>query len=289
MNTPILMTKLNKPQLPNIMISRESRLKDCDWADMILVSAQAGSGKSTIMSAWLSEQSKSYCWYSLDDWDNNLIQFFTYLIAGIKHIDMQVFKELKHLLSAFQTIGFEAFLKAVINQLHAIKSSYIIIFDDYHIIRNDLIHQVIKTILDHFPPFMQLVLITREDPPFPLAKMRLAKKLLEIRTSHLRFTHEEVKRYFLQQMHISLEEGQIQLIDTQIEGWVAGLQMLALSMDGLEDIDSFINTFSQNEYYVMDYLMEEVLERQTADIKDFLLKTSVLNFFQPISAMLYFN
>ena len=89
MNMPILMTKLNKPQIPDLVTSRESGLKDCDWADMILVSAQAGSGKSTIVSAWLSEQSKAYSWYSLDDWDNNLIQFFTYLIAGIKPIDMQ--------------------------------------------------------------------------------------------------------------------------------------------------------------------------------------------------------
>ena len=279
MNIPILMTKLNKPQIPDLMVSRESRLKDCDWADMILVSAQAGSGKSTIVSAWLSEQNKAYCWYSLDDWDNNLMQFLTYLIAGIKPIDMQASQELKHLLAAFQSIGFEAFLKALINQLHAIKSPYILIFDDYHVIRNDLIHQMIKTILDHFPPFMQLVLITREDPPFPLAKMRGAKKLLEIRISQLRFIEEEVKEYFLQQLHISLEEEQIQLINTRIEGWVAGLQMLALSMQGIDNITGFIDTFSKNQYYVMDYLMEEVLERQTPEIKDFLLKTSILDFF----------
>lgn len=279
MNIPILMTKLNKPKLPNIVTSKESLLKDSDWADMILVSAQAGSGKSTIVSAWLSEQSKTYCWYSLDDWDNDLIQFFRYLIFGLKSIDFQVSEELNHLLDAYQSIGYERFLKALINQLHAIKDSYILVFDDYHVIKNVQIHEVIKTILDHFPPFMQLVLITREDPPFALSRMRVAKKLLEIRISHLRFTHEEVKRYFLQQLHISLEEEQIQLIDTQIEGWVAGLQMLALSMNGVEDIAGFINAFSKNQYYIMDYLMEEVLERQTADVKEFLLKTSILNVF----------
>lgn len=279
MNIPILMTKLNKPKLPNIVTSKESLFKDSDWADMILVSAQAGSGKSTIVSAWLSEQSKTYCWYSLDDWDNDLIQFFRYLIFGLKSIDFQVSEELNHLLDAYQSIGYERFLKALINQLHAIKDSYILVFDDYHVIKNVQIHEVIKTILDHFPPFMQLVLITREDPPFALSRMRVAKKLLEIRISHLRFTHEEVKRYFLQQLHISLEEEQIQLIDTQIEGWVAGLQMLALSMNGVEDIAGFINAFSKNQYYIMDYLMEEVLERQTADVKEFLLKTSILNVF----------
>ncbi|NLC03036.1 MAG: hypothetical protein GX787_02000 [Tissierellia bacterium] len=279
MNIPILMTKLNKPEIPYLVISRESRLKDSDWANMILVSAQAGSGKSTIVSAWLSEQSKAYCWYSLDDWDNNLIQFFTYLIAGIKPIDLQVSQELKHLLAAFQSIGFEAFLKALINQLHAIKSPYILIFDDYHLIRNQLIHEVIKTILDHFPPFMQLVLITREDPPFPLAKMRADKKLLEIRISQLRFTEEEVKKYFLKQLNISLEEKHIRLIYLSIEGWIAGLQMLALSMQGIDDITGFIHSFSKNQHYVMDYLMEEVLERQPLEIKEFLLRTSILDFF----------
>lgn len=279
MDIPILMTKLNKPQIPELVTSRESLLKDCDWADMILVSAQAGSGKSTVVSAWLSEQSKVYCWYSLDDWDNNLMQFFTYLISGIKNIDIKAYEELKHLLEAFQTIGFESFLKALINQLHAIKSPYILIFDDYHVIRNDLIHQVIKTILDHFPPFMQLILITREDPPFPLAKMRAAKKLLELRINQLRFTQEEVKKYFLQHLNITLEEEQIKLIYSRIEGWAAGLQMLALSLQGIDDINGFINTFSKNQYYVMDYLMEEVLGRQTPEIKDFLLKTSILDFF----------
>lgn len=135
MNIPILMTKLNKPKLPNIVTSKESLLKDSDWADMILVSAQAGSGKSTIVSAWLSEQSKTYCWYSLDDWDNDLIQFFRYLIFGLKSIDFQVSEELNHLLDAYQSIGYERFLKALINQLHAIKDSYILVFDDYHVIK----------------------------------------------------------------------------------------------------------------------------------------------------------
>ncbi|HZK33574.1 MAG TPA: hypothetical protein VFC60_03645, partial [Tissierellaceae bacterium] len=279
MNIPILMTKLNKPQMPDLVTSRESRLKGFEQAEMILVSAQAGSGKSTTMSAWLSEQNRAYCWYSLDDWDNNLMQFFTYLIAGIKPIDMQVSQELNHILAAYQTIGFEAFLKALINQLHAIKFPYILIFDDYHVIKNIQIHEVIKTILAHFPPFMQLVLITREDPPFPLAKMKVAKKLLELRTSQLRFTEEEVKNYFLQQLNISLEKEQIQLIYTQTEGWIAGLQMLALSMQGIDNITGFIDTFSKNQYYVMDYLIEEVLERQTLEIKDFLLRTSILDFF----------
>lgn len=276
---PVLTTKLNKPQLPDLVISRESLLKDCDWARVILVSAQAGSGKSTVVSAWLSEQSKAYCWYALDDWDNDLMQFFAYLIAGIKSIDAQASEALKQLLDAFQSIGFDAFLRALINQLHAINSPYVLIFDDYHVIRNDLIHQVIRTMFDHFPPSMQLVLITREDPPFPLAKMRATKRLLELRISQLRFTEEEVKTYFLQQLHISLEEEQIHQLITRTEGWIAGLQMIALSLQGIDNVVGFIEDFSNSHYYIMDYLMEEVLECQTPEIKAFLLRTSILELF----------
>ena len=276
---PVLTTKLNKPQLPDRLISRESLLKDCDWARVILVSAQAGSGKSTVVSAWLSEQSKAYCWYALDDWDNDLMQFFAYLIAGIKSIDAQASEALKQLLDAFPSIGFDAFLRALINQLHAINSPYVLIFDDYHVIRNELIHQVIRTMFDHFPPLMQVVLITREDPPFPLAKMRATKRLFELRISQLRFTEEEVETYFSQQLHISLKEDQIQHLITRTEGWIAGLQMAALSMQGIDDVAGFIEAFSNSHYYIMDYLLEEVLERQTPEIKTFLLRTSILESF----------
>lgn len=276
---PILTTKLNKPQLPERVVSRESLLKDCDKARVILVSAQAGSGKSTVVSAWLSEQRSAYCWYTLDDWDNDLMQFLSYLTAGIKSIDAQAAEELKQLFDAYQSIGYDAFLRALINQLHTIPSPYIIVFDDYHVIRNDLIHQVIRTILDHFPPMLQLVLITREDPPFPLAKMRSTKRLLELRISQLRFTENEVKRFFSQQLHISLKEEQTQQLITRTEGWIAGLQMIMLSLQGIDDIDGFIEAFSNSQYYIMDYLMEEVLERQTPEIKAFLLKTSILDAF----------
>lgn len=276
---PVLKTKLSKPLLSDLVISRASLLKDCDWASVILVSAQAGSGKSTVVSAWLSEQSKAYCWYALDDWDNDLMQFFAYLLAGIKSIDSSVSEVLQQLLDAYQSIGFEAFLRALIIQLHEIKTPYILILDDYHVIKNHKIHQVIRTMLEHFSPSMQLVLITREDPQLPLAKMRADRKLFELRISQLRFTEEEVKVFFSQQLHIALDREQIQHLLVRTEGWVAGLQMTALSMQGIEDVGRFIENFADSHYYIMDYLMEEVLEHQTPEIKDFLLKTSFLDIF----------
>ena len=138
MINPLFTTKLNKPQLPVRLIPRESLLKESDWASVILVSAQAGSGKSTAVSAWLSEQSKVYFWYGLDDWDNDLMQFFDCLITGIKTIDSPAAEELKQLLDAFQSIGFEAFLRALINQLHTIKAPYILILDDYSFTGNSI-------------------------------------------------------------------------------------------------------------------------------------------------------
>lgn len=279
MTFSVLSTKLHKPQVPDSVISRAKLLKDSDWASVILVSAQAGSGKSTIISSWLSEQNRSYSWYSLDEWDNDLTQFFALLIAGIKSIDEPASERLEQLLDAYQSVGFEAFLKALIHQLHAIGHPFILVFDDYQLIHNNQIHQVMRTILEHFPPSMQLVLITREDPPFPLAKMRAARKLIELRISQLRFTEEEVKTFFSQQLNLNLEEEQLQHLVKRTEGWIAGLQLTALSMQGLKDVSGFIDAFTGSHYYIMDYLMEEVLERQMPEIREFLLKTSILEFF----------
>lgn len=275
----VLPVKLHRPQLPDTVISRTELLKDSDWARVILVSAPAGSGKSTIISAWLSEQNRSHSWYSLDEWDNDLTYFFAYLIAGIKSIDEQTSEQLEQMLDSFQTIGFEGFLKGLIHQLHNIDHPFVLVMDDYQVIQNNQIHQVFRTILEHMPKLMQLVLITREDPPLPLAKMRANKELLELRISNLRFTEEEVKAFFLQQLNLTLKEEQLQLLLKRTEGWIAGLQLTALSMQGLEDTSGFIEAFTGSHYYIMDYLMEEVLEHQTPEIKEFLLKTAVLEFF----------
>ncbi len=276
---PILAAKLHKPPLPEGVIPREGLMKGSRDADVILVSAQAGSGKSTIVSAWLSDQDRPCCWYSLDDWDNDLLQFFTYLAEGLKAVDEQVSQALKQLLDACQSIGFEAFLRALIHQLHTVQSPFILALDDFHAINNEQIHQALRTLLEHFPPRMQLVVITREDPPLPLAKLRAAKRLLEVRISQLRFTDEEARAYFATHLSFPLKEMQLQQLIKRTEGWIAGIQMAALSMQGLDDIDGFIEAFTGSQHYVMDYLMEEVLQRHPPEVRDFLLKTSLTDSF----------
>jgi len=276
---PVLTAKLHRPELPDNVISRADLLKNSSAASVILVSAQAGSGKSTMVSAWLSEQKKSNLWYALDEWDNDLTQFFTYLITGVNSLVKKPFVQLEQMLEAYQSIGFEGFLKGLIHHLHQIDHPFIVVFDDYQAIQNNQIHFALKTIIEHMPKSMQLVLITREDPPFPLAKLRINKKLLEIRITDLKFSEDEVREFFLKQLNLTLQDEQLQLVCKRTEGWVAGLQLAALSMRGLEDKSGFIETFTGSHYYIMDYLIEEVLENQTIEFKDFLLKTAVLDFF----------
>lgn len=275
MDTPVLLAKLHPPPPPEHMIPRGDLLKDSREADVILVSAQAGSGKSTVVSAWLSAQDRPCCWYSLDSWDNDPLQFFTYLTQGLKTVDDQVSLALNQLLDACQSIGFEAFLRALIHQLHAVQNPFILALEDYHAISNEQIHQALRTMLEHFPPQMQLVIIAREDPPLPLAKLRAAGKLLEVRISQLRFTDEEARAYFAGHLSLPLKESQLERLIKRTEGWIAGIQMAALSMQGLDDIDGFIGAFTGSRHYVMEYLMEEVLQRHPPEVRDFLLKTSL--------------
>ena len=279
MMLPFLAAKLHKPPQPGGMIPRESLMEGSQAAGVILVSAQAGSGKSTVVSTWLSEQSRPYCWYSLDNWDNDLMQFLSYLAEGLKAVDKAVSEALKGLLDAFQTIGPEAFQKALIHQLHGVQIPFILVLDDYHLISNEQIHQVLRTLLEHFPPQMQLVVISREDPPFPLARLRAGKRLLEVRIIQLRFTDAEAMAYFAGHLSFPLKESQLQQLIKRTEGWIAGIQMAALSMQGIEDIDGFIEAFTGSQHYVMDYLMEEVLQRHPAEVTEFLLKTSLLDSF----------
>ncbi len=279
MTFSILSAKLEKPQLPDHIIARTDLLKGCSSANVILVSAQAGSGKSTIVSAWLSEQKKPYCWYSLDEWDNDITQFLAYIAAGMKSIDRQAAEALEQLLDAFPSIGPEMLIRVFVTQLHSVAHPFIMVIDDYHVIQSQQIHQMFRTLLEHLPQLMQVILISREDPPFPLAKLRASKKLFELRISQLRFTETEVRTFFLQQPNLVLEELQLQHLIIRTEGWIAGLQLAALSMQGLKDVDRFIEAFTGSHSYIMDYLIEEVLDRQTSEMKNFLLKTSLFDYF----------
>jgi LuxR family maltose regulon positive regulatory protein len=281
MTLSIMPTKLQKPQLPQAVVIKRERTQQLSEARINIVSAQAGSGKSTIVSYWLSQQKEPYIWYALDEWDNELEQFIAYLIEGFKAIDIAISDQMGQLLSARQSIGDEALIKAFTTLLHTIGHPYILVLDDYHAIQDKRIHQLMQTLIGHFPPVMHLCIISREDPPFSMAKLRSQRMLTALRMSDLRFTLEDTEAFFSNSIQKQLTSNQLEYLYGRTEGWIAGLQLTALSLQGVEDIDRFITDFSESHYYIMDYLLEEVLERHSVSIREFLLKSSIFEYFSP--------
>lgn len=279
MTLSIMPTKLQKPQLPKDVVVKLEQTQQLSAARINIVCAQAGSGKSTIVSHWLSQQDTPYIWYALDAWDNDLTQFLTYLAEGFKIIDASVSEQMRQLLSARQSIGDEALIKAFTTLLHTITQPFILVLDDYHTIQEDKIHQLMQTLIGHFPSVMHLCIISREDPPFSLAKLRSQRMLTALRMSDLRFTREETDVFFAANIKQSLTKNQVDYLFGRSEGWIAGLQLTALSLQGVEDIDGFIADFSESHYYIMDYLLEEVLERHSESMRQFLLKSSIFEYF----------
>ncbi len=281
MTLSIMPTKLQKPQLPKDAVVKHEEVLLLSEARINIVCAQAGSGKSTIVSHWLSQQETPYIWYALDAWDNDLEQFLTYLTEGFKSIDGLVSDQMGQLLSARQSIGDEGLIKAFTTLLHNITKPFILVLDDYHTIQDDRIHQLMQTLIGHFPPEMHLCIISREDPPFSLAKLRSQRMLTVLRMSDLRFTRDETEAFFATNIKQPLTKSQLDYLYGRTEGWIAGMQLTALSLHGVEDVDRFIADFSESHYYIMDYLLEEVLERHSTSMRQFLLGTSIFEYFSP--------
>ena len=282
MNYQILQSKLIRPEVSALTITRKEivkKLLDNSRSDVILVSSFAGSGKTTIISDWIGHCNCEHIWYSLDHWDNDLQLFFAYMIEGIIKLDKAAGDVLLQLLESIQSVGYTSFVRSIITNLHQLEREFVLVLDDYHVIENDQIDAFLNMLIEHMPPRMKLVIITREDPAFPLSKHRLSKKLLEIRISDLRFTNEEVEAFLYKQLQRDIDEEHVALFTKRTEGWVAGIQLASLSMQGLEDINSFIEKLSGSHKYIMDYLIEEALEKQSEEVQKFLQLTSLLDYF----------
>ena len=192
MSLSVMSTKLQKPKLPLSVVEKEKINHRLSVAKINVICAQAGSGKSTVVSRWLEFQESPYIWYALDEWDNDLAQFLTYLATGIFAIDKDVSNQMKQLLSARQTIGDDALIKTFTTLLNTVQIPFIWVLDDYHTIQEESIHQMMKTLLSRFPQNMQMCIISREDPPFSLAKLRVQRQLTELRMSDLRLDRKSV-------------------------------------------------------------------------------------------------
>ena len=277
--TPILATKLYLPPLRPNVVSRPrllERLNEGLYSKLTLVSAPAGFGKTTLVSEWLTGCGRSAAWLSLDAGDNDPARFLTYLIAALQALAANVGAGVVNVLQSPQPPATESIVTTLLNDITTISDEFILVLDDYHVIEAPPVDQALTHLVEHLPPQMHLVILTREDPPMPLARLRARGHLTELRAADLRFTPAEAAAFLNQVMGLTLSAEQIAALEQRTEGWIAGLQLAALSLQGQPDATSFIASFTGSHHFVMDYLLEEVLQQQSEGVQTFLLRTSIL-------------
>jgi LuxR family transcriptional regulator, maltose regulon positive regulatory protein len=283
----ILTTKLYIPPPRRDVVLRPrliERLTEGLHRKLTLISAPAGFGKTTLVSAWVAEceqrDPKAHvAWLSLDEHDNDLTRFLTYFIAALQTLAPMIAAELLPLLHAPQKPPTESLLTALLNDLTRIREHIILILDDYHLVDARPIDDALTFLIDHLPPQMHLIITTREDPDLPLARLRARGQLTELRARDLRFTPAEAAEFLNHGMGLNLSAEDIAALEDRTEGWIAGLQLAALSLQGQLDIPEFIRVFAGDHRYIVDYLVEEVLERQPESVRRFLLQTAILDRF----------
>jgi ATP/maltotriose-dependent transcriptional regulator MalT len=284
MSAPILATKLYIPPPRPGIVSRPrliERLNDglAKGSKLTLISASAGFGKTTLVSEWIATCERPAAWLSLDEGDSDPVRFISYLVAALQTIKAGIGESLLVALQSHQPPSTEAILTTLLNEFSAVPNNFLLILDDYHSIDSQLVDQALTFLVEHLPPQMHLVIATREDPSLPLARLRARGQLTELRASNLRFTPAEAAEFLNRMMGLNLSDGDVVALESRTEGWIAGLQLAALSMQGREDIAGFIQSFTGSHRFVLDYLIEEVLQRQSERIRNFLLQISILDKF----------
>ncbi|MFN8475637.1 MAG: LuxR C-terminal-related transcriptional regulator [Anaerolineae bacterium] len=280
MSTPLLATKLYIPPPPPRAISRSrliNRLNEGLHSKLILISAPAGFGKTTLVSAWVAGRPYPTAWLSLDTGDNEPTRFLAYLAAALQTIAPQIGRGVLGALQSPQPPPPETILTTLLNDIAAVPGDFILVLDDYHVIEAQAVDQALTFLVEHLPPQMHLVIATREDPQLPLARLRVRGQLAELRANDLGFTQAEAREFLNQVMGLDIAPEDIAALETRTEGWIAGLQLAALSMQGEKDTADFIKSFTGSHHYVLDYLMEEVLQHQPPRVQVFLLRTSILD------------
>ena len=289
MSVPILATKLYIPSPRPGIVPRPrliERLNDglAKGGRLTLISAAAGFGKTTLVSEWIATCGRPVAWVSLDEGDNDPARFLTYLIAALQTLALSEVEGIRAgigegLLAALQSPQpphAEAVLTALLNEISAIPEPFLLVLDDYHAVDSQAADQSLTFLIEHQPPQMHLIIATREDPHLALARLRVRGQLSELRAADLRFTPAEAAEFLNRVMGLSLSAAEIAALETRTEGWIAGLQLAAISMQGHSDTASFIQSFTGSHHFVLDYLMEEVLNQQPESIQTFLLHTSIL-------------
>ncbi|MCP5094498.1 MAG: AAA family ATPase, partial [Chloroflexi bacterium] len=246
----------------------------------MLVSAPTGFGKTTLVAAWLAQVTAVIpLWLSFDKNDNDPVRFLTYFIHALRGVEKGLGEAALLTLESSQTIPFEEVLTAVLNKIAQLTQPIVLVLDDFHLLTDPHVHEIVQFILQNQPPTFHLILVSRTDPPWPMARWRARGDMVELRGADLRFTLAETRLFLNDVMGFSLSSPQIEALDQRLEGWIAGLQMAALSMQGHKDSAGFIQAFTGSHRFILDYLMEEVLNQQPAAMQAFLMQSSVLDRF----------
>jgi len=275
----LLDTKLFAPRRRRGLVSRArliERMNRGAEATLTLISAPAGFGKSTLLAEWREAapaHGGSTAWLALDKSDSDPAVFWANVIASLRTVVPAIGASAE---TPGESAAVEPMLTSLLNDLAALPGDLVLVLDDYHAIEGREIHEGMAYLLEHLPPHVHVVIATRADPPLPLARMRGRGELVEVRVADLRFTPEEAAAYFNEVMGLDLAAADVTALEARTEGWVAALQLAALSMQGRTDIAGFIEGFAGDDRYIVDYLVEEVLQRQSDDVRAFLLDTSVL-------------
>lgn len=285
-NNPLLQTKFFVPRLKDDLVHRQ-RLVDQLQHGLIenarfarkltLFSAPAGYGKTTLAVQWLRAMSTPVAWLSLDAADNDTKRFLTYLIAAIQTCFPNLENSLTAMLAASQPPPVEQMLTILLNELAGLDTPFILVLDDYHVIQSRPIHESLNFIVEHLPSNVHIVITSREDPPLPLHRLRARRQSIDVRQRDLTFNDQEAQAFFRSISKLQLSSEQTSLITRRTEGWVTGLQLAALSMHTAQDLNAFIHSFTGSNRYILDYLFEEVFDRQPEEVKSFLLKTAILD------------
>ncbi len=285
MSTPTLATKLYVPPLRPSVVPRPCLMERLDeglQSRLTLVSAAAGFGKTTVVSAWVAgcdrlDPAIRPAWLSLDDGDSDPARFLTYLVSALQTAATDVGQEVLGMLQSPQPPPTESMLSTLLNEISALPHGVILVLDDYHLVDSEPVDNAVAFLLEHQPPQMHVVIATREDPRLPLARWRARGQLTELRAADLRFTAFEAAEFLNRVMNLDLSVEDVTALETRTEGWITGLQLAALSIQGRPDSTGFIQAFAGSNRFVLDYLVEEVLQRQPQAARSFLLQTSILD------------
>ena len=275
----LLATKLYIPSVRTGVLSRSRLAEQLNLGlirPLILISAPAGYGKTTLLSTWVANCKYPVAWLTLDQGDNDPVRFWRYIGAALQKANDRLGKSLHSTLFSVQTPDLEQIIIELVNDITASNKKFIVVLEDYHVIDNADVHAGINFLLDNLPPAMHLIITTRSDPPLRLGLRRGRGQISEIRSVDLRFTTDEIAVFINQTMKLTLDKDDVSSLAQRTEGWIAGLQLAVLSLQQQSDKHAFVAAFTGDDRYVMDYLLEEVLHRQPPEIQTFLLKTSFL-------------